>query len=326
MLADVRHAYGLARPFQGAGNFATEHQAMIVREVCAAVQTGRLVVVSGLVGSGKTHLLRRIEDELTRAGKVTLAKSLAVDKRRTSLTSLIEALFYDLSTGDRAQVKIPKQAERRERDLRDLMKKARHPVVLVVDEAHDLHHKTLTGLKRLMEVVADAGVLLSVLLVGHPRLRNDLRRPQMEEIGYRTTIFDYEGIGSDHRRDYIAWLLGACAADGVKVADLMDEDAIELMAERLRTPLQIEMHLTLAFEQGFRLDAKPVTADVVEQVLAQAINDIEPTLTRNGYDAATIAQQFGTRPSDVKAYLAGTIDPDRGRELTERLRQAGVPV
>lgn len=63
----------------------------------------------------------------------------------------------------------------------------------MVDEAHDLHHKTLTGLKRLMEVVADAGVLLSVLLVGHPRLRNDLRRPQMEEIGYRTTIFDYEG-------------------------------------------------------------------------------------------------------------------------------------
>src|SRR3546814_1419142 len=29
---------------------------------------------------------------------------------------LIEALFYDLSPGDRAQVKIPKQAERRERD------------------------------------------------------------------------------------------------------------------------------------------------------------------------------------------------------------------
>src|SRR3546814_5562148 len=108
-------------------------------------------------------------------------------------------------------------------------------------DLHDLHHKTLTGLKRLMEVVADAGVLLSVLLVGHPRLRNDLRRPQMEEIGYRTTTFDYEGIGAE-RRDYVAWLLGACAAEGVKVVDLMNEDAIDLIAERLRTPLQIEMH------------------------------------------------------------------------------------
>jgi type II secretory pathway predicted ATPase ExeA len=256
MLADVQSSYGLARPFQGAGNFETEHQRTIVRQVCAAVQTGRLVVVSGLVGSGKTHLLRRIEDELARAARVAVAKSLAVDKRRTSLPSLIEALFYDLSPGDRAQVKIPKQAERRERDLRDLMRKGKRPVVLVVDEAHDLHHKTLTGLKRLMEVVADAGVLLSVLLVGHPRLRNDLRRPQMEEIGYRTTTFDYEGIGSEQRRDYVAWLLGACAAEGVNIGDLMDEDAIDLIAERLRTPLQVEMHLTLAFEQGFRLGTK----------------------------------------------------------------------
>ena len=77
MLADVQSSYGLARPFQGAGNFETEHQRVIVREVCAAVQTGRLIVVSGLVGSGKTHLLRRIEDELARAGKVAVAKSLA---------------------------------------------------------------------------------------------------------------------------------------------------------------------------------------------------------------------------------------------------------
>lgn len=149
---------------------------------------------------------------------------------------MIEALFYDLSPGDRAQVKVPKQAERRERDLRDIMRKGKRPVVLVVDEAHDLHHKTLTGLKRLMEVVADAGVLLSVLLVGYPRLRNERRRPQMEEIGYRTTTFNYEGIGAECR-DYDAWLLGACAAEGVKVADLMEEDAIDLVADRLRSPL-----------------------------------------------------------------------------------------
>src|SRR3546814_8125851 len=61
--------------------------------------------------------------------------SLAVDKRRTSLPSLIEALFYDLSPGDRAQVKIHKQAERRERDLRDIMRKGKRPVVLEIGRA-----------------------------------------------------------------------------------------------------------------------------------------------------------------------------------------------
>jgi hypothetical protein len=46
MRADVQAHFG---PFQGAGTFETDHQRSLVREVCAAVQTGRLVVVSGLV-------------------------------------------------------------------------------------------------------------------------------------------------------------------------------------------------------------------------------------------------------------------------------------
>ena len=58
MLADVQQAYGLARPFQGAGNFETEHQSMLVREVCAAVQTGRLVDLGNvrMVGMTKDDL------------------------------------------------------------------------------------------------------------------------------------------------------------------------------------------------------------------------------------------------------------------------------
>jgi len=101
MLADVQGHFGLAKPFQRVGNFETEHQRALVREVCAVVQTGRLVVVAGLVGSGKTHLLTRIEEELGRSNRIAVAKSLAVDKRRTSLPSLIEAMFYDLTPGDR---------------------------------------------------------------------------------------------------------------------------------------------------------------------------------------------------------------------------------
>jgi hypothetical protein len=37
--------------------------------------------------------------------------------------------------------------------------------------------------------------LLSVVLAGHPKLKNDLRRSSMEEIGSRATIFELEGFG-----------------------------------------------------------------------------------------------------------------------------------
>lgn len=69
------------------------------------------------------------------------------------------------------------------------MNKSKRPVVLFIDEAHDLNGHTLTGVKRLMELVEGGAGRLSVVLPGHPKLRNDLRRPTMEEIGYRPDIF-----------------------------------------------------------------------------------------------------------------------------------------
>jgi type II secretory pathway predicted ATPase ExeA len=75
-----------------------------------------------------------------------------------------------------------------------LIKKRKKPVVLFVDEAHDLHYRTLKGLKRLIEMVEDSSGILSVLLAGHPKLKNDLRRPTMEEIGSRSTILTLEGM------------------------------------------------------------------------------------------------------------------------------------
>ena len=80
---------------------------------------------------------------------------------------------------------ISSQSERRERDLQELFKRAKKPVALFVDDAHDLHPKTLVALKRLTEVVVEGGGQLSLVLLGHPKLKNDLRRPQMEEIGDR---------------------------------------------------------------------------------------------------------------------------------------------
>ena len=289
------------------------------------MQTGRLVVVAGLVGSGKTHLLTRIEEELARSGKIAVAKSLAVDKRRTSLPSLIEAMFYDLTPGDRSKVKIPKQPERRERELRDLMRKNKHPVVLIVDEAHELHHKTLTGFKRLMEMAAGAGVVLSVLLIGHPKLRNDLRRPQMEEIGYRTTTFEFEGV-SGHRREFIGWLAEDLRAGRRETGGPhgCGRDRAAGRAAAHGAADRDAPHLGLRARLPPRREAS--SAEIVEQVLSRAIDELEPTLTRNGYDAPALTVLLKAKPAEVRDFLAGTLAADRTREFTEQLRVAGVPV
>src|SRR5208282_1754345 len=93
-------------------------------------------------------------------------------------------------------------------------RRAKKPVALFVDDARDLHPKTLVALKRLTEVVVEGGGQLSVVLLGHPKLKNDLRRPQMEEIGDRTTVFEFGGL-RDRRRDYIDWVLKISLEEGV---------------------------------------------------------------------------------------------------------------
>jgi type II secretory pathway predicted ATPase ExeA len=265
--------------------------------------------------------LRRLQEMLARENRVIVSKSIAVEKSRVTLGTLITALFCDLSTDK--EPKIPKQGELRERELRNWVRKRKKPIVLMVDEAHDLHHHTLTGLKRLIEMVADSDSKLSVLLAGHPKLRRDLRNPTMEEIGYRTAVFSLEGV-TGSQREYIEWLLTTCTANKGHVDAILDPAAVDLLASRLRTPLQIEQHLTL--ETGYQASEKPVGEAIVDSVLSKQIDDLEPTLTRHGYTAKMLTEMLGTKPGEIKALFRQTLEADRARELKEQMLAAGLPV
>jgi type II secretory pathway predicted ATPase ExeA len=241
MLTEVMTHFGLVKEFRQASYYETTGQKQLFKDLKDADQSGSLVALTGVIGCGKTTTLRRLFEEFSKENKILVSKSLSVDKNHTTLTTLISALFYDLSPNYK-ETKIPSLGEKRERELRDLIKKGKKPVVLFVDEAHDLQYHTLKGLKRLIEVIEDGGETLSVVLAGHPKLKNDLRRPTMEEIGYRATILTLEGmVGS--QREYINWLIKSCTIEGTETSDILTIEAIEILSEKLRTPLQIHQHL-----------------------------------------------------------------------------------
>ena len=64
----------------------------------------------------------------------------------------------------------------------------------------------------------------------------------------------------------------------------------------------------------------------MDQELSRAIDELEPTLTRNGYDAPTLTGLLRAKPAEVRDFLAGTLAADRARDFTEQLRAAGVPL
>jgi type II secretory pathway predicted ATPase ExeA len=248
-----------------------------------------------LIGSGKTVTLRRLQQMLEDEKKVTVSRSLAIDKHSVKLATLLAALFYDLST--EKNVRIPTGVERRERALLELLKKNKRPVALFIDEAHDLNGHTLIGSKRLMELVEHSNGKLSVVLAGHPKLRNDLQRPTMEEVRFRTEVFSLDRI-TISQHEYIQWLLACCAQGRGKAESILTEDAIDLLSTKLRTPLQVQRYLTLTLEAAYQVGEKPISAEVVESVLSRQIDDLEPT--RNGYRLKDLMERFDAKPAKIK--------------------------
>lgn len=324
MLTEVMAHFGLIKELRQAGYYETAAQKQMFQELKLAASSGQLIALTGVIGCGKTTILRRLFAVLAKENKIRVSKSLSVDKNRATLATLIAALFYDLAPDDK-EIKIPAFGEKRERELRDLIKKGKKPVALFVDEAHDLHSSTLTGLKRLIEVISDGEGSLTVILAGHPKLKNDLRRPTMEEIGYRATIFSLEGMAGS-QGEYITWLIDACVREGTKLSEVLTVEAIELLSERLRTPLQIEQHLMLAMEAAYHVGEKPVTGAIVESVLSKQIDELEPKLTRHGYDVRGLAEQFNAKPTEIKLFFRGQLDSARTKELTDQMLIAGLPI
>ena len=54
--------------------------------------------------------------------------------------------------------------------------------------------------------------------------------------------------------------------------------------------------------------------------------DLEPKLTRHGYDVYNLAEQFNAKPAEIRRFLRSELDAARTRELTDEMRDAGLPI
>lgn len=147
----------------------------------------------------------------------------------------------------------------------------------------------------------------------------------MEEIGYRTDIFTLDGVAGS-QREYILWLLGASSAPNTDPESILNNEVIDILSTKLRTPLQVQLHLTLALEAGYQTGEKPVTAALVETVLSRQLDDLEPTLTRNGYRLKDMAEQFDAKPAEIRALFNNKLEPARPAELRDRMLAVGLPI
>jgi type II secretory pathway predicted ATPase ExeA len=72
--------YGLAQPIDQAGYYETAHHKQLIKDIRGAIHEGRLIAVCGVVGSGKTVTLRRLQQRLREENKMALLQIVGGDK------------------------------------------------------------------------------------------------------------------------------------------------------------------------------------------------------------------------------------------------------
>lgn len=321
MYGEMMQYYGLNKDLDKADYFETEDFQKTLLSLKTAIQSGGIIALTGIVGIGKTTALRQMQQSLKESKQVIVCKSLATDKRRVNANTLYTALFSDLPTSK--DFRIPTQPEKRERKLQELVHKVNKPIALFIDEAHELHWRTLVSLKHLVETVEDAKGTLAIIVVGHPKLGNELRRPAMEEVGARAKIFHLDGLGQQKVR-YVEWVLEKCSKAQVKPHDIVSKEAIALLADRLVSPLQIIYYLSLALAKGHTTGTKPVDMETVEAVLSPDLNTLEPKLARHGYSVSVLCEHLNGRRSEVQAYLRGQLAAGKTEEFNKEIHKLGI--
>lgn len=321
MYGEMMKYYDLTKDLDKADYFETNSYKAVLSSIMAAIRSGGIIALTGVVGSGKTVTIRRIQKAIREENKILFSKALTTDKRKVNINILYTALFADLAT--KKDGKIPTQSEKRERKLQAMIQELNKPVALFIDEAHDLHQRTLVGLKHLIETVQDVNGTLATIIVGHPKLANDLRRPSMEEVGARSKIFELDGLGGDSLK-FIEWLLTSCSKEKIKSQDIFTPEAMALFADRLITPLQITHYLTAALAKGFQIGEKPISVDTAKAVLSPDLQAIEANLARHGYNFNVLCDYLNAKRSEVKAYLRGQLPPGKTEEFNKEIHKIGL--
>jgi general secretion pathway protein A len=222
-------------------------------------------VLTGVIGSGKTTLVRKLLQQLgdqVKVGLVTHAHSrfqsihgwvlsaLGVAPKDNSEVGLYEALqnflIQQYANGGRT--------------------------LLIIDEAQNISIEVLEELRLLSNINSEKDLLLQILLVGQPELRLKLCRPELRQFAQRVSVFfDLRRLEREETHEYVQHRLTVAGGS----PSLFQPEAIDLIHARTRgVPRLVNLMCDFALVYGFADRRTEIDADLVTQVIRDCSNGI----------------------------------------------------
>jgi type II secretory pathway predicted ATPase ExeA len=220
-----------------------------------------VTVVTGEIGVGKTTLLRQLLNEIPDDLSIGLVSNMQGGCGRLlewimmALDQPYEASSY-MQLFDRFQAFVIDRYARGQR------------VVLVFDEAQNLDVASLEELRMLSNINADKNLLLQIILVGQPQLRDLLERPELRQFAQRiASDFHLKGLSPDEVTHYIEHRLAVAGASW----RIFTPRSCALIADSTGgTPRLINIFADLCMVYGFAAGTKVIDEGLVREFLAGA--------------------------------------------------------
>ena len=244
----------------------------VSRAVKAALNTGALLEIVGQRGSGKTQSVWRALRPDGAAAQFAVVEPLRLDRERLSIADIQRAIIETLSNERPAH-----SGEERTGQTRRVLKDFRFRAVLLIDDAHLLHHSTIAAIKRLRELGSQGQrrSSITVILTGQ---RSAVSR--VPEVGLRSQSVVLQGLTRKEAQDALAGALGKS----------IDEAAAKRIAASAdgRNWLDLERRADECLAAAMAAGAARVTADIVA-----------------GSDGDGKAAELPGQPGQVSAMLGG---------------------
>jgi type II secretory pathway predicted ATPase ExeA len=222
-------------------------------------------VLTGVIGSGKTTLVRKLLQQLgnqVNVGLVTHTHGRFQSIHGWALSAL------GIVPKDNTDVGLYETLQRSL--IQGYAKGGR--TLLIIDEAQNLSVEILEELRLLSNINSEKDLLLQILLVGQPELRMKLSRPELRQFAQRVSVFfDLKPLEREETHEYVQHRLKVAGGD----PSLFQAEAIDLIHMRTRgVPRLVNLMCDFALVYGFADRRTEIDAELVAQVVRDCSNGI----------------------------------------------------
>jgi general secretion pathway protein A len=258
---------------------SASHKAALEAMTAGIAARQGFVAITGAKGVGKTTLVRAY---LARVAPPQLTTIVLWHAHLSFLEIL--ALMARRFAGPVATDDTTALLAQMQQFLRHEAQQSRN-VALIIDEAQHLPLETLEQLPLLTNLLPSREPPLQIVLVGQPELQQHLRRRGLrrvaQRIGIRATIRPLT------KAESLAYIRQRVAKVALPGGPIFTEGALQAMVRHARgVPRDVNLLCTNVLQAGFWAQQQPITADLVQQVMAASTSSIPFPLGRLGLTAA----------------------------------------